>query len=307
MELRISEGHSVLNGGGNSWEGTPDSDWIPFWNEAMNDLTEFASKVGLFAQFDQVSESFTPESGLFFDATRDTIVTFSFAGGPETVDQSTYVDGPPGLGDLLREIRGDDSESESGDENDMFDFLESNELDEPPYFADFYQFIEREENGFGWRLAGGPDISTFADYMQESFSTVLENPMSPQLALSHEGHGINSYGLNLRMQVGPVLIVAQYGWGGGYMDVEKQRAAWNDGMESLHDFFDEIDLNVDIFAKPEPREIEVAIRYSEFRGSEAQVRNESGEWSMINLDGCRTLDKVLKRVLKKREDSWGLF
>jgi hypothetical protein len=208
---------------------------------------------------------------------------------------------------MLWEDDEDDLESDTIDEDDFLEFLDSNGLDEPPYFADYHQFIERDESGFGWRLPGGPDIPAFADYMQDSFRTALENPISPQLALNHDGHGINSYGLNLRLQLGAVLIVAQYGWGGGYMDVNEQRKAWNEGMEALHDFFDEIDLNVDIFAKPEPREIGVAIRYSEFRGSEAQVRDKSGEWAAVDLAERLTLRQVLKRVLTKRDDSWGLF
>jgi hypothetical protein len=307
MELRISEGHKVLKGGGNGWDVTPDSEWIPFWNEAMRDLTSYAKKVDLFAQFDNVAEAFTPENAFCFDALRDRITSFTFAGGAESVMHESYVDGPPGLGELLWETRDDDVNGHNIDEDDFIEFLDSNRLDEPPYFADYYQFIERDEGGFGWRLPGGPDIPTFADYMRESFATALENPISPQLALNHAGHGINSDGLNLRMQVGAVLIVAQYGWGGGYMDVDEQRKAWNEGMDALHEFFDEIDLNVDIFAKPEPREIEVAIRYSEFRGSEAQVRDKSGEWTAIDCAGRLTLGQVLKRVLKKRDDSWGLF
>jgi hypothetical protein len=307
MELRISEGHNVLKGGGNSWNWTEDSEWMPFWNEAMRDLNAFATKVDLFSQFENLSETFTPENALLFDAVRDTIANFTFEGGTEFMSQSTYLDGPPGLADLIRENTGGHPDSENFDEDDFLDFLDSNELDEPPYFADFHQFIERDESGFGWRLPGGPDISSTDDYMQDSFAKALENPISPQLALNHEGHGVNSYGLNVRMQVGAVLIVAQYGWGGGYMDADEQRKAWNDGMDALHEFFDEIDLNVDIFAKPEPREIEVAIRYSEFRGSEARVRDKSGEWVAVDLEGCRSLAKVLKRVLKKRTHSWGLF
>jgi hypothetical protein len=307
VELRISEGHNVLKGGGNAWQATPDSVWIPFWNEAMRDLTQYAKKVDLFSQFENLLEAFTPEDALLFDALRDRTVNFTFAGGAKSVMQSTYVDGPPSLGGMLWEDDEDDVDSDNIDEDDFLEFLDSNGLDEPPYFADYHQFIERDESGFGWRLPGGPDILSADDYMQDSFAKALENPVSPQLALNHEGHGVNSYGLNLRMQVGAVLIVAQYGWGGGYMDADEQRKAWNDGMDALHEFFDEIDLNVDIFAKPEPREIEVAIRYSEFRGSEAQVRDKSGEWVAVDLEGCRSLAKVLKRVLKKRAHSWGLF
>jgi len=307
LDVRMSERHHVLKNGGNSWTASPDSEWIPLWNEAMRDLDTFAAKVDLFAQFENFSDSFTPEVALCFDALRGRTMNFTFAGGSKTISDSTYVDGPPSLGELLWETRGDDLDSENIGKDDLIEFLDSNGLDEPPYFADYYRFIERDKDRFGWRLPGGPDISSLADYMQESFVTALENPTSPQLALNHDGHGINSYGLNLRMQVGAVLIVAQYGWGGGLMDIDKQRVAWNAGMDALHEFFHEIDLNVDIFAKPEPREIEVAIRYSEFRGSEARVRDEAGKWLDVDLSRCKHLQDVLDVVLEHQEDSWGLF
>jgi len=106
MELRMSEGHNVLKGGGNAWNPTPDSEWISFWNEAMRDLTAYAKKVDLFAQFDNFGEVFTPEHALCFDALRDRIVSFTFAGGAESVMHESYVDGPQGLGELLRETHG---------------------------------------------------------------------------------------------------------------------------------------------------------------------------------------------------------
>jgi hypothetical protein len=108
MELRMSEGHNVIEGGGNSWQATPDSVWIPFWNEAMRDLNAFATKVDLFAQFENLAEAFTPEDALLFDALRDRTVNFTFAGGAKSVMQSTYVDGPPSLWGMLWEDDEDD-------------------------------------------------------------------------------------------------------------------------------------------------------------------------------------------------------
>lgn len=191
---------------------------------------------------------------------------------------------------------------------DVFTFLDDNDLNDPPYFADYSRFLVREMQGFGWRNIDGPDIDPMDDYMQHSFQKVLDNPISPQLALNHGGHGINSYGLNLRMQVGGVLIVAQYGWGGGYMDSAKQRNAWNAGMDALHEFFNEIDLNIDIFSSPEPRDLDVAVRFSEFRGSPLAVfRDDSGAWQDVDLKRCRHLQDVMDVVLENETDSWGLF
>jgi hypothetical protein len=101
LDLRISEGHNVRVGGGNAWDVDPDAKWIPFWNEMMRDLTKYAKKVDLFAQFDNFSEAFTPKRALCFEPGRYRIAEFAFAEGAGSVFESTYVDGPPGLADLL--------------------------------------------------------------------------------------------------------------------------------------------------------------------------------------------------------------
>lgn len=101
MEVRVSEGHTVVEGGGNAWDVNPDSIRIPFWNEMMRDLTEFAKKVDLFATFDDFSEAFTPKGNFCFDPSRYSISHFIFDGGAPRVIESTYLDGPPALREVL--------------------------------------------------------------------------------------------------------------------------------------------------------------------------------------------------------------
>jgi hypothetical protein len=36
------------------------------------------------------------------------------------------------------------------------------------------------------------------------------------VAFSHAGHAINSYALNYQLVDGPLAVIAQVGWGGGY-------------------------------------------------------------------------------------------
>ena len=111
MEVRISEGHNVLKGGGNAWNWTEDSEFMPFWNEAMDDLNAFATKVDLFAQFENLSEAFTPENTFCFDATQNSIGHVIFHDGAQMVIESTYLDGPPGLADLIWENTGGDPDA----------------------------------------------------------------------------------------------------------------------------------------------------------------------------------------------------
>jgi hypothetical protein len=102
LDVRVSEGHNVREGGGNAWDVDPDATWIPFWNEMMRDLTKFAKKVDLFAEFDHFSDEFTPARALCFEPGSYRIAEYIFAEGVENLFESTYVDGPPGLAELLR-------------------------------------------------------------------------------------------------------------------------------------------------------------------------------------------------------------
>lgn len=119
LELRISERHNVIEGGGNSWQATPDSRWVPFWNEAMNDLNEFATKVDLFAQFENRSEAFIPEDALCFDSAQSIIINFTFADGAGSVIQSTYLDGPPTLMELLWDNYDDDDPDDDDPDDEI--------------------------------------------------------------------------------------------------------------------------------------------------------------------------------------------
>lgn len=56
----------------------------------------------------------------------------------------------------------------------------------------------------------------FGDYLDEALAGPVEN----YLAISHAGHGLNSYGLNYHLAYGPLVIFTQNGWGGAYGDSE---------------------------------------------------------------------------------------
>ena len=66
-----------------------------------------------------------------------------------------------------------------------------------------------------WATDDGP--KPHEDYLLESVE-VLQRPVSDHVAISHAGHGLNSYGLNWRQAYGPVAFLVQTGWGGGLSD-----------------------------------------------------------------------------------------
>ena len=57
----------------------------------------------------------------------------------------------------------------------------------------------------------------FGRYLVEAVAASVED----YVAVSHAGHGVNSYGLNYHLVYGPIAVFAQTGWGGGYMDAVK--------------------------------------------------------------------------------------
>jgi len=64
-----------------------------------------------------------------------------------------------------------------------------------------------------WLLASQPHPEAYMDYAWESLPSLRE-PTPDQIALSHAGHGINSYALNFRLALGPLALLVQQSWGG---------------------------------------------------------------------------------------------
>lgn len=56
----------------------------------------------------------------------------------------------------------------------------------------------------------------------------------PIFALRHEGHGLNSYALNLVTTIGPVAAYVQHPWGGVYMEQSGSSDAIANTYASLH-------------------------------------------------------------------------
>lgn len=69
------------------------------------------------------------------------------------------------------------------------------------------------------------DIDPFAMYMfDEYIEEAIAAATADYVAISHAGHGINSYGLNYHLVCGAVALFTQDGWGGGYMNPVLSRA-----------------------------------------------------------------------------------
>lgn len=73
---------------------------------------------------------------------------------------------------------------------------------------------ERQRWAFATREIDPMAMYMFDRYLLEA----IAEPVEDYVAVSHAGHGANSYGLNYHLVYGPIGIFAQAGWGGAYTD-----------------------------------------------------------------------------------------
>jgi hypothetical protein len=81
-----------------------------------------------------------------------------------------------------------------------------------------------EEWCFATRKVDAMRMYFFDDYIKE----VLTKKTPDYVAFSHAGHGINSYALNYQLVDGPLAVLAQVGWGGGYSNKTEDTRQAND-------------------------------------------------------------------------------
>ena len=72
------------------------------------------------------------------------------------------------------------------------------------------------------------DVSPAAMYLFETdfLLTLLTGQLDEFVAVSHAGHGANSYALSYFLLDGPLALFLQTAWGGVYTDAEKAASAW---------------------------------------------------------------------------------
>lgn len=58
----------------------------------------------------------------------------------------------------------------------------------------------------------------------------MRAPIKDYVAVSHAGHGVNSFSINYHLVYGPLALFAQSGWGGVYMDPEQSTARVNEQL-----------------------------------------------------------------------------
>jgi len=91
-------------------------------------------------------------------------------------------------------------------------------------------------------------------------SLVGEPALTPRFMISHAGHGINSYSINVHVVTASAIVFTQAGWGGAFSSESRDAEEVNAMMESVAAFLEHSER-----IPPAPEERHVLIM-SNFRG-----------------------------------------
>ncbi|MFE3192798.1 hypothetical protein ACFXHA_27570 [Nocardia sp. NPDC059240] len=97
----------------------------------------------------------------------------------------------------------------------MRELFERNDLGVPP----IPPALRPELRQFGRWAFGTRTVEPFEMYMFHGYIQEAQRAWVPDyVAVSHAGHGINSYAITYQLCAGPLVVIAQSGWGGVYSD-----------------------------------------------------------------------------------------
>ncbi|MFC5750015.1 hypothetical protein [Actinomadura rugatobispora] len=155
------------------------------------------------------------------------------------------------------------SERQEGGVDEMRRLFDEAGLGAPPVPAQMESLVEkRGEWVYATRDIDPMGMYMFQDYVLEALSGRVEDYM----AVSHAGHGANSYAISYHLVMGPLAVFAQTGWGGVYMDKEESTAAVKTMLSRCGEVLDALqELNE---AQPSRRyDGRLVVGHSTFRGA----------------------------------------
>jgi len=105
----------------------------------------------------------------------------------------------------------------------------------PPVPAPLAESLElRDEWLFATRDVDRMDTYFLMPYIEEALASTVDD----YVAITHGGHGINSWSLNYLLVRSPLVVMTQVGWGGGYMDEARQTTRWAEEMSEVSALLD---------------------------------------------------------------------
>lgn len=113
-----------------------------------------------------------------------------------------------------------------------------------------------------WCWSTRPDIDPMAMYMFDRYvSEATGGGVGDYVAVSHAGHGANSYGLNFHLVFDAVGFFVQHGWGGVYMNPMETRTA----IACTYAVLDQLVNHMN--PQPTSAGVDRILCYSDFRGA----------------------------------------
>jgi len=98
-------------------------------------------------------------------------------------------------------------------------------------------------------------------FYPDFIDSLLGDPaLTPRFMISHAGHGISSYSINVHVVTESAIVLTQAGWGGIYDDSERASREVNDMIESVAAFLEHSERT---HTAPEVRNVLIM---SNFRG-----------------------------------------
>lgn len=104
----------------------------------------------------------------------------------------------------------------------------------PPIPAALRPYLERRDEWF-WSTR---ELARGELYDPQLLMAEATSPVADYVAITHVGHGANSYFVTYQAVFGPVALFAQTGWGGVYMDSAEQAAELGAQFEAIAKILD---------------------------------------------------------------------
>jgi hypothetical protein len=128
-----------------------------------------------------------------------------------------------------------------------------------------------------WFWSTRADINSFAMYRFFYAKEILTGPVDEYSAVSHSGHGVNSYSINVSIVKGPVAVLFQDSWGGVYSRPVMEFARLAACFAEMRLLFKSALKNCD------DKGVAHLVTWSGFRNvAEYWAKNEIGNWAMAD-------------------------
>jgi hypothetical protein len=125
-----------------------------------------------------------------------------------------------------------------------------------------------------WFWSTRPDITAMNMYRFRYAKEIVSGPVDDYSAVSHSGHGVNSYSINVSIVKGPLAVVFQHPWGGVYARPVMEFARIAACFFEMRLLFDSTLANCD------DTTLAHLVTWSSFRGvAQYWAKNELGTWA----------------------------